>query len=146
MPTEIRACAVIPVFDHGTTIGAVVDGLRDCGLPCIIVDDGSGSECARVLDGLARSVPEVSLVRLPANRGKGAAVAAGLSRARAAGYTHALQIDADGQHAVADVPAFVAMARADPEALICARPIFDATIPKSRLYGRQLSRLWVKIN
>ncbi len=40
----------------------------------------------------------LTLMRLPVNGGKGAAVMAGLRAARKAGYTHALQIDADGQH------------------------------------------------
>src|SRR3954469_3174819 len=68
---------VVPVFDHGTTIGAVVRQVRGHGLPCILVDDGSSSPCAAVLDALAAADPEgVTLVRLPANQGKGAAMVA----------------------------------------------------------------------
>ena len=146
MPLEPRVCAVIPVYDHGATVGAVVAGLRDCGLPCIVVDDGSGPECARILDQLALHEPGVTLLRRATNHGKGAAVACGLRGARAAGFTHALQIDADGQHAIADVPAFMAATRAEPQAIICGRPVFDHTIPRARLYGRRFTRLWVNIN
>lgn len=146
MSSQIEPCAVIPVFNHGAEVGAVVCGLRACGLPVILVDDGSAAACAHALDCLAAATSEVTLVRLPVNRGKGAAVGAGLRAARLAGYTHALQIDADGQHAVADVPKFLAAARQQPDAVICGRPVFDATIPRSRLYGRRLTRLWVWIN
>jgi len=146
MPTAFEPCAVIPVYNHGATIGAVVNGLRTCGIPSILVDDGSGVACALALNTLAAETSTVTLVRLPVNRGKGAAVSAGLRAARAAGYSHALQIDADGQHTIEDVPAFLAAARQQPDVVICGLPVFDATIPRSRLYGRRFTRLWVWIN
>ena len=146
MPTAFEPCAVIPVYNHSETIGAVVNGLQSCGLHCILVDDGSGAACALVLDHLVAQTSKATLVRLPANRGKGAAVAAGLRAARAAGYSHALQIDADGQHTIEDVPAFLAAAQQQPDVVICGLPVFDATIPRSRLYGRGFSLLWARIN
>ena len=146
MPTAFEPCAVIPVYNHSATIGAVVNGLRSYGLPCILVDDGSGVACALALDGLVAKTPKVTLVRLPVNRGKGSAVTAGLRAARAAGYSHALQIDADGQHTIEDVPAFLAAARQQPDGVICGLPVFDTTIPRSRLYGRRFTLLWVWIN
>lgn len=139
-------CAVIPVFDHEHAIGAVVSALRAFGLPCILVDDGSGPACAQVLDGLAESAPDVQLLRLPVNLGKGGAVSAGLRRAGALGYTHVLQIDADGQHTAADVPAFLAASREDPGAVICGHPVFDASMPPGRFYGRYLTHVLVWIH
>ena len=56
---------------------------------------------------------------------------------------HALQIDADGQHDVADVPRFLAAARAAPEAMICGRPVYDDSVPRARLYGRYLTHAFV---
>jgi glycosyltransferase involved in cell wall biosynthesis len=82
-------------------------------------------------------------VRLPVNGGKGAAVIAGLRRALALGYTHALQVDADGQHDLHDVPRFLAAARAEPEAVICGRPLFDASIPKLRFLSRYITHALV---
>jgi len=136
-------CAVIPVFNHERAVGRVVDGVRSFGLPCLLADDGSGPACARELDRLAANVPGVELVRLPANRGKGGAVSAGLRAAHARGYTHALQIDADGQHSLGDIPRFLGESRAHPDAAICGRPIFDESMPPSRRYGRYLSHLFV---
>jgi glycosyltransferase involved in cell wall biosynthesis len=136
--STFAACAVVPVFNHEHVVGRVVASLRASGLPVLLVDDGSNSSCARVLDDLARA-PEVSLVRLPCNQGKGAAVVTGLHSAAAAGFTHALQIDADGQHALQDVRRFIDEARAHPDAVICGRPRFDASIPKTRYYGRYLT-------
>jgi glycosyltransferase involved in cell wall biosynthesis len=83
------------------------------------------------------------LVRLRVNGGKGAAVIAGLRRALELGYTHALQVDADGQHDLRDVPKFLAAARAEPEAVICGRPLFDASIPKVRFLSRYITHVLV---
>jgi len=142
-----KPCVLIPVYDHEHAIGAVVREVRVTGIPCILVDDGSSPGCARVLDELAATFPQdVALVRLPQNGGKGAAVMAGFRHAATAGYTHALQIDADGQHCVADVPRFLELARVHPAAVIAGCPIYDESVPKGRLYGRYLTHVWVWIN
>jgi glycosyltransferase involved in cell wall biosynthesis len=139
-------CAVVPVFNHEHAIGGVVASLRERGLAVILVDDGSGPSCAAELGRLARTDAHVRLLRLPENQGKGAAVMAGLAAAASAGYSHALQIDADGQHDPSGVPRFVAAAEAEPQALICGRPVFDASIPRHRLYLRYLTHVMVWIN
>jgi glycosyltransferase involved in cell wall biosynthesis len=137
---------VVPVFDHEGAIAQTTAGLRRHRLPVILVDDGSGPACAAELRRLESADPEVSLVRLPENRGKGAAVLAGLKAAAARGYTHALQIDADGQHDPADVPHFLAASDAQPAALVCGRPVFDESVPRHRLYLRYLTHVMVWIN
>jgi glycosyltransferase involved in cell wall biosynthesis len=143
----MRTCAVIPVYDHGEAVGAVATAVRGHGLPCVLVDDGSGPRCAAVLDGLAAADPEgIHLVRLPQNQGKGGAMMAGLRAAKERGFTHALQIDADGQHDTGDIPRFLALAEQNPDALVCGTPIYDASVPKGRLYGRYLTHVWVWIN
>ncbi|WP_211923204.1 glycosyltransferase family 2 protein [Duganella radicis] len=138
---------VVPVYNHEHAIGAVLAGLLRHGVPCMLVDDGSSVSCAAVLDALARAHPaEVELVRLPYNQGKGAAVLAGFRQAAVRGYTHVLQIDADGQHETADVPKFLALAEANPAAIICGYPVYDESVPKARLYGRYATHIWVWIN
>ena len=148
--TAFRACAVVPVYDHEHAIGAVVEGLGAAGLPCILVDDGSGGPCARELDRIAAAsrgaTPGVTLVRRAVNGGKGAAVSDGLRAALAAGFTHALQVDADGQHALADVPRFLAAGAAHPGALVCGQPAFDDSMPRTRFYFRYLTHVLVWIN
>ena len=122
--------AIIPVYNHPTTIGAMVQGVLAAGLHCILVDDGSEPGCAAVLDALAQQHgAAVTLLRLPQNQGKGGAVMTGMRHALAAGHSHALQIDADGQHAVADIPAFIALARARPGAMVYGAPRYDAIDP-----------------
>jgi glycosyltransferase involved in cell wall biosynthesis len=139
-------CAVIPVYNHEHAVGKVLQAVRAAGLPCVLVDDASSETCARELDRLSAADPQVSLVRLPRNLGKGGAVTAGLRAARQHGFTHALQIDADGQHALGDIARFIEEARAHPEALVCGKPVFDAAMPRARFYGRYLSHWMVWLN
>jgi glycosyltransferase involved in cell wall biosynthesis len=140
-------CILIPVYDHEHAVGAVVRAVLAHGVPCIVVDDGSSKACARVLDALAEAAPErVALVRHATNEGKGAAVLTGFKHAARAGYTHLMQIDADGQHCVADVPRFLALAQGHPDAVIVAYPVYDESVPRLRLYARYLTHLCVWLN
>ncbi|WP_181444049.1 glycosyltransferase family 2 protein [Pseudoxanthomonas sp. z9] len=142
-----RLMVIIPVFDHEHAIGAMVTGVLASGLDCLLVDDGSGPACARVLDALADAhAPRVRLLRLAHNQGKGGAVMAGFREAARLGASHALQIDADGQHDPADIPRFAEASRQRPQAIICGVPEYDESVPKGRLYGRYLTHVWVWIN
>ncbi len=134
------------MFDHEHAVARVVDAVRAARLPCLLVDDGSGPACARELQRLAATIPQTSVLRLPVNSGKGAAMLAGFAAAWQRGYSHGLQVDADGQHALADIPAFIAAARREPQALICGRPVFDRSIPAARHYGRYLTHGLVWLN
>ena len=145
MNRTFRPCAVLPVYNHSDRLEALVTTLQGHGLPCFLVDDGSGQPHRGVIDALGKC-GGVTVLRHPRNRGKGAAVKTGLRAARTAGFSHVLQIDADGQHEVGDVPAFLAAARSRPEAAVCGRPRFDASMPRSRYYGRWLTHVWVWIN
>ena len=145
-PTVVTTAIVIPIYNHKDAIGNTVAHLAVHGLPIFIVDDGSDAVTQAVLAALAQQyASQVTLLRLPQNGGKGAAVMAGLRAAHTAGYTHALQIDADGQHDAADVPRFLAAAAASPDAVILGRPVYDESVPKARLYGRYITHVWVWI-
>lgn len=138
-------CIVIPIYNHKDTIGSVVDRLAAYGLPLFVVDDGCDEATWAVLKDIAARQSLVRHFRLPENRGKGAAVMEGFREAYKAGFSHALQIDADGQHDIADVQRFLDRSRARPEAIIAGRPIYDASAPASRRYGRLATHAWVWI-
>jgi predicted LPLAT superfamily acyltransferase len=143
---NFAACIVVPIYNHKDAIGETLEKLAVHGLPIFLVDDGSDAATREVLNALHdQYAPQLTLLRRPKNGGKGAAVMDGLRAARVAGYTHALQIDADGQHDAADVPRFIEAARAAPAAVVIGRPVYDASVPKARLYGRYLTHVWVWI-
>ena len=139
---ELRVTGVIPVYNHELAVPAVAANLRAHGLPVVLVDDGSSQGCREALQRLVAETSD-QLVILPVNGGKGAAVIAGLRKARSLGFTHALQVDADGQHDLNDVPRFLAAARAEPDAVICGRPVFDASIPRVRFVSRYITHVLV---
>lgn len=140
-------CAVIPVYNHEHAIGDVVEQVIQYGLFCVLVDDGSQASCAATLDQLALRFPvSVCVVRLPLNQGKGGACIAGFREAARRGFSHALQLDADGQHKTHSIPHFVDLARRYPSAAICGYAVYDHSVPKGRLIGRYVTHLWVWIN
>lgn len=146
-PPMFKPCVVIPVYDHERAIGEVAAGVVGQRLPCILVDDGSSAACAAVLDEVAAAAPsEISLLRHPVNRGKGSAVLTAVRYAAGRGYTHAVQIDADGQHRVGDIPRFLEQAALHPGALIVGCPEYDLTVPPLRFWARYLTHIWVSIN
>lgn len=140
----MKLCFVLPTYNNVTSIDAMVSQLLTFGYPVVIVNDGSGSEMIPVLEKLA-ALPDVVVIHRERNGGKGAAVREGILWARREGFTHALQMDADNQHAIADVPKFIDAATQNPEALVLGKPIFPENTPKSRLNGRRISIAWVWI-
>lgn len=147
MPDAFRPVVVIPVYDHEHAIGTVVASVLSHGVHCILVDDGSSAACASVLDKIAEAaLDRVTLVRHASNRGKGAAAMTGFARAASDGYSHALQIDADGQHRVEDMRDFLTASAENPDAVIVGYPVYDESVPAIRLYGRYATHIWVWIN
>jgi glycosyltransferase involved in cell wall biosynthesis len=139
----LNPCLLIPIFNHGETIGGVLEALAPVGLPCLVIDDGSGESTRDALRRAAERWPWVELHRLPVNRGRGAALRYGYRRAFERAFSHVVQLDADGQHDAADVSRFLDAARRKPEALILGRPIFGADSPRARRYGRRISQAFV---
>jgi len=146
MITAFNPCLLIPVYNHEKPLQNTVAQLANYRLPCILVDDGSDESCAAIIRELASQYAWVQTIRLEVNRGKGAAVKAGLLLANEQGISHAVQIDADGQHDLNDLESFLVTSRNHPQVVITGQPLFDSSIPKIRLYARYLNHFWVYIN
>ncbi len=136
---SVRVCAVVPYYNHPQRIEVVVAGLAAHNLPVIVVDDGSNVPSKEALQLIKQKYPDTVVITLGENQGKGAAVTAGIVEAAARKFSHALQIDADGQHDLADIPRFVEACHRDPQALILGSPQFDESAPFARRYGRKIS-------
>jgi glycosyltransferase involved in cell wall biosynthesis len=142
----VKACLGIPIYDHGETVGAVVESLAPLKLPCIIVDDGCSKGARAELDRLEARHSWLEVIHHRENRGRGAAMRTAYRAAGQRGMTHVVQLDADGQHTAVDVPRFLEAARAQPDALVLGEPIFDDSIPWHRRHGRKLSKgiVWIE--
>lgn len=121
-----------------------MEDLLSRNLPVIVVDDGSGPEALAELRRLSDMATFHRLFR-DNNGGKGAAVQDGFDHALSHGFTHALQVDADGQHDLSDVSTFIEASRRHPSALICGRPLFDSSAPTGRVIGRKISIFWCAV-
>lgn len=141
----MKFCFVIPCYNHDTVIRTTVEALSAFNYPIIIVDDGSQLSTKDILISIADDFALVELVHHQENQGKGAAMQTGLQLAIERQFSHALQVDADGQHDIADVEPMLAEATLFPHALISGRPVYDETIPKSRYYGRFITHFWVSV-
>ncbi len=139
MIPSLTHLVIIPTFNTGPRLAAVVAEVLRHWQPVQVVVDGSTDGSEQPVRAMARDHPALTVLVLPHNAGKGAATLAGSRAALARGFTHALVMDADGQHPAASIAGFMAASQAHPEAQILGRPVFPANIPAARLHGRKLS-------
>jgi glycosyltransferase involved in cell wall biosynthesis len=130
---------LLPSYNTGPRLAGVIAEVLRQWRPVLVVVDGSTDGSERILRELAQREPGLSVLALARNSGKGAAVLAGLAVARDRGFTHALVMDADGQHPAATISEFMAESLRHPSAMILGRPVFGRDVPFARLYGRKLS-------
>jgi glycosyltransferase involved in cell wall biosynthesis len=142
---QIRPCIIIPIYNNRDTIRSVVDSIEPAGIPCLIVDDGSDAATRGELHDIDHDFDWIEVIHRDRNGGKGAAMRDGFATAVRNGFTHAIQMDADGQHDAGDIPRFLEAAQQSPDALILSAPLFDADAPKARVYGRLVTTFCVWI-
>ena len=136
---------LVPSFNTGAKLVETVREARRYWNPVWVVIDGSTDGSAERLARLAASDPGLRVLVLARNAGKGAAVLHGMKAARAAGFTHVLTMDADGQHPAPLIPEFMAASCAQPAAMILGKPVFDASAPKIRVRGRRISNFFADV-
>ncbi len=141
-----KICGLIPVYNNHMTVARVVKALLEQLDFVIVVDDGSNDGTEKIVESLKQEYPErIEILHHPQNRGKGAAVQSGLHRANAMGFSSAIQVDADGQHNLLDLPKFLQGIEQDPSALLLGAPIFDDDIPAIRKHGRKLTQIMIAL-
>lgn len=148
-PLSSSHAVLIPSYDSGAQLLPTVRAALAQWAPVWVIIDGSTDDSASALQRLLAGTPELAarlrLIVHPTNQGKGAAVLSGLVAARAEGYTHALTMDADGQHPADRIGPFMAASIAHPDAMILGKPVFDASAPRIRVYGREVSNTWANL-
>jgi glycosyltransferase involved in cell wall biosynthesis len=133
---------LIPSYNTGAKLEETVRAARAVWAPVLVVIDGSTDGSAEAVLRLAADDPALQVLVRGRNGGKGAAVLDGLRAAEASGFSHVLTLDADGQHPARLIPDFMAASRSNPGALILGLPVFDATAPWIRLFGRRIANWW----
>lgn len=135
---------IIPCFNHADAFVMVAPKIAKHKIPVIVVDDGSGKNQSTKLEHTCAAYGYTYLKHAK-NSGKGAAMITGFRAAMEMGFSNALQIDADGQHDIDDIPKFIELARKNPNALVMGQPVYDSSAPRARLIGRKITDFWVMI-
>lgn len=138
----MKHLVLIPSFNSGPKLAETVRAALAHWPDVWVVVDGSTDGSGEALIAAAGGNAGLRVLVLPENRGKGAAVLHGLRAAAAAGFTHALTMDADGQHPADRIPAFVAASREKPDAMVLGLPVFGPDAPALRVKGRRVSNWW----
>lgn len=145
-PTPSRTHLVlIPSYNPGRTVVETVRAARRQWNPVWVVVDGSTDGSDAWLLEMAQDDPGLRVIVQPVNQGKGAAVLEGIGQAHAAGFTHALTMDSDGQHPADRIPAFMGTSQAQPSAMVLGRPVFGPEAPALRVNGRKVSNAWANL-
>ena len=146
MPPSTTHLVLIPSYNPGEKVYETVRTARQYWTPVWVVIDGSNDGSAEGLLAMAAEEDtDLRIIVLSHNQGKGAAVLWGLDEAAAAGFTHVLTMDSDGQHPAERIPAFMAESAHHPEAMILGLPQFDASAPNLRVQGRRVCNAWANL-
>jgi glycosyltransferase involved in cell wall biosynthesis len=136
---------LIPCYNPGFKVVQMVREVRAQWSPVWVVVDGSTDGSTELLLEAARHDPGLTVLVQPKNGGKGSAVLRGVTEALAKGFTHALTMDADGQHPTDLIGQFMARSIAEPRNLILGKPVFDSSAPALRVNGRKVSNGWANL-
>ncbi len=136
---------LIPSYNPGPLVYETVHAARRFWSPVWVVVDGSSDGSAEGLRAMAAQDEGLRVMVLAHNGGKGAAVLHGLEQAAAAGFSHVLTMDSDGQHPPECIPAFMTESSRQPAAMILGVPLFDASAPSLRVQGRRISNGWANL-
>jgi len=139
----MKICALIPVYNNASTIEDVVSRCRTVIEPDVfVVADGSTDES----DEIARKAG-ACIFTIPYNKGKGHAILHGLKELQFLGYSHAIVLDADGQHLPEDIPAIVDSVWENPDSIwVGVRKMTSDSVPPSSRRDRFFSNFWTTLN
>lgn len=136
---------LIPSYNTGKRLKSTVESALSTWPNVWVVVDGSTDGSDLQLDSLAATHPKFKLIRKPQNGGKGAAVLYASEIALKAGFTHAVIMDADGQHPSGSIQPLMDLSMQDANTIVMGQPVFGPEVPKARLYGRRLTIFWTEL-
>lgn len=138
-----KICVIIPTYNNATTIRRVIEDVEKYCSSIIVVNDGSTDNTAEILKSIPLPIEVVSYLK---NRGKGHALVTGFKKAIALGYTHAITIDADGQHFADDIPCFIEGLKNNHEGFIVGcRNLTEENMPRQNTFANRFSNFWFRL-
>ena len=138
----MRVCIIIPVYNSENLIADVLKSVLQHAENVIVVNDGSTDGTLFVL----KKFHEITLISYTKNRGKGYALQCGFRKAAEMGFTHAVTMDADGQHLATDIAILVQAAEKQPDAIIVgARKFNNPNMPQGSIFANNFSNFWFMV-
>ena len=138
-----RLCIIIPTYNNAGTIRQVVDDACRICADVIVVNDGSTDDTSEILSTLPGTTTVVSYAK---NKGKGHALVEGFRKAKELGFTHAVTMDADGQHFADDIHLLVEAMKKDPDAIIVgSRNLTEENMPRQNTFANRFSNFWFRL-
>lgn len=136
---------MIPSYNTGKKLQETVQEALEQWSPVWVIIDASTDSSDQPIVEMAKVNPNLTVIQLQKNVGKGGAILEGITQAQQAGYTHVLTMDADGQHPANLIPTFMNKSLENPTAMILGKPIFGADAPALRVNGRKVSNWWANL-
>ncbi len=137
-----KAGVILPSFNSGRMLArTTAQALARCPDVWAVVD-GSTDGSARELRPLAAENPGLRIIERARNGGKGQAVLDAMRAMTARGFTHALVMDADGQHPASNIGDFLAAASHGPVTMVLGVPVFGPDAPRERIHGRRIANFF----
>ena len=139
---ELEIVVVIPTYNNGKTLAAVIEEVCRYADDIIVVNDGSTDDTANILE----QYPAIRTITHPVNKGKGTALKHGLSQAKKEGFRYAITIDSDGQHFASDIPCFIEAIEKEPDTLLVgARNLASDNMPGKNTFANKFSNFWFRL-
>lgn len=139
---ELGIVIVIPTYNNGKTLAAMIEDVRVYTEDIIVINDGSTDDTADILE----QYPDIKIITHPVNKGKGTALKHGLSQAQKDGFRYAITIDSDGQHFASDIPRFVEAIEKEPDTLLVgARNLASDNMPGKNTFANKFSNFWFRL-
>lgn len=140
---RLKCCVVLATYNNENTLAAVLEGVLVYTNTIILVNDGSIDSTPEILT----NYPQLIVINLPKNRGKGNALKIGFKKALELGFERAITLDTDGQHFPEDLPKFVQALEASDDKnlfLIGDRNMNEADVLARSAKGNRVSGFWVR--
>lgn len=127
---------ILPSYNSGPLLAATARGALEKWAHVWVILDGSTDSSVAEIKRLAAEHPNLRVLETAENLGKGGASLIAMREALRAGFSHAVLMDADGQHPADSIPEFMAISEQHPGAMILGVPVFGPDAPAARVKGR----------
>lgn len=134
---------IVPTYNEAGSLAELIGRLRQS-VPqaeLLIVDDASPDGTGALADRLAADDPSVTVLHRERKDGLGRAYLAGFAHGLDAGYRYLVEIDADGSHDPADLPAMLELAESGVDLVLGSRWVPGGAVRNWPWPRRAISRL-----